>query len=99
MDDPLFVCGGEAVGDLRGNVQRAAIRRWAAAQQRAKVRPLDVLHDDVRRAAVGANFMDRHDVGVIERGCGVRLAREAQQALAIAGETLRQDFDGHGAAE
>ena len=99
MDDSLLVRRGEAVGDLRRDVQRPAVRRRPAAQQRPQVRSLDVLHDDVRRAAVGADFVDGHDVRMVERRRGARLAREARQTLAVAGETLREDLDGHGAAE
>ena len=99
MDDSLLVRGGEAVGDLRGDVQDAAVRRRPAAQQRPQVRSLDMLHDDVRRAAVGADFMDGDDVGMIERRRRAGLAGEARQALPVAGETLRKDFDGHRAAQ
>ena len=101
MDDALLVRGGQAVGDLRGDVERLAVRQRAVAEQAAQVAAVDVLHHDVRRAGalIHPHFMNGDDVRVIERGCRAGLAREAGQRLLIAGEADGQKLDGDLAAE
>src|SRR3989442_5155925 len=51
---------------------------------------LQVLHGEERRTIVLSDFINHTDAGMIQRGCGSRLALKALQRLRIAGQFLRQ---------
>ena len=46
-----------------------------------------------------ANFVDRADVGVIQRGSGASLTQEALVGLLILEQLVGQEFEGHAAAQ
>jgi hypothetical protein len=93
MHDAALMRGGEAVGDLGGDVEDGAHRHRALLDDRSQIAPFDVLHDDEGRAVVGADLVDRHDVRMIERGGGTRLLREARQRVLLRGEPRREHLD------
>ena len=61
--------------------------------------PLDELHHDELRLAVGAGVVDADDVRVVQAGGGLRLAAEAVDEARIACELRQQDLDRDGAVE
>ena len=74
--------------------RRTAIGRasWDGISSRS-VWPSTTLHDDVGQAGGLADLVDGDDVGVVERGGGPRLLREAAHAARVGGELLGQELD------
>ena len=53
---------------------------------------VEKLHRDEGVAALFADFVNGADVGMVQRGCGSRLALEAVERLRVARQLLRQKF-------
>ena len=70
-----------------------------AGELRAQRVALQQLLDDIRRAVVLADVVDRGDVGVIQDAGGPRLLLEAAQASGVLRERRRQHLDRDLAAE
>ena len=77
MDDPARVRGGERVGDLDRDGQRALHVQGPARHELLERLALDVLHDDVGHAVELADVVDAGYVGMVERGAQAGLAVEA----------------------
>ena len=99
MDDALLVRRREAVGDLRRVVDRPALRETPAGERRAERLPLEKLLDDIGRAVVAPDVVDRGDVGVVEDPGRLGLLLEAAQAVRVLREGGGQDLDGDVARE
>ena len=78
MHDPVRVCGGERAGDLAADVDDGVERQAGlCAQARAKRLAVDqFLHHVVPAIVCLPDFVDRDDVGMVERGRRTRLAQE-----------------------
>ena len=61
--------------------------------------PLQQLHGDEAAAVVLADFVDRADVRMVQRGRSARLAQESLQRLFVAGDLFRQELQRDGPAE
>ena len=86
---------GQALGELRADIEHLLRRQWLAQQERATQRlAIHVFHDDVGTSFAVPDFMDRDDVRVIQARGGPRLLRKTRQALRIRGKPLRQELDG-----
>ncbi len=53
---------------------------------------LQKLHGDELAVLVMANFIDRADVGVVQRGSGTGFPAEAFQGLRVLGNVVRKEF-------
>jgi len=60
---------------------------------------VQVLHGDKALAFVLAHFVDGADVGVIQRGGRAGFAAETLEGDRVLGHVLRQELEGHKAAE
>ena len=56
---------------------------------------VDVLHDDVLDLVPETHVVHPHDVGVGQQGDGLGLVAETPEEIAVVGELLLQDLDGH----
>jgi hypothetical protein len=92
MDDPFRVRGGEAVCDLRGDVDRLPPRHRSLHDPPPQRFTFEELGDAVRRLVGGAVVVDGEDVRMGEGRDRLRLALEAHPGLAVADEALRQHF-------
>ena len=102
VDDAGGVGLGEAVRDLGSDVEQPSNGQGArilGQDQLAQRVPLDHLHHDVGQAGGLADVVDGDDVGVVERGGGPGLLREAAHAARVGGELLGQELDGEVAVE
>src|SRR5262249_1402485 len=99
VHDPLLVRRGETLGDLDRIVDRLARRDGTAGQSRPQRLALEQLRDDVRRAVVRPEVVNRRDIRVIEDARGARLLLEALQAVRLLRVRRRQDLDRDFAAE
>ena len=90
MDDALVVRRGEPFGDLARVVDRFARRQRAALQTAAERFPFEQFRDDVGRAGVDADVVDRQDVRVIELTGRARFLLEAMQPAGVRREASRR---------
>ena len=93
VDDALLVRGAEAARDLQGVVDGLARRDRAGGELLAQRRSLEQLRDDVRRALVGADVVDRHDVRMVEASCRARFLLEPAQPVGVRGVGGGQHLD------
>ena len=93
MNNPLFVCGLERLGDLFRDRQRLVDRYRAARDRLRQILALDEFHHERVQAGRFLEPIDRRDVRMIERGERLRLALEPDQPFGVRGERVRQDLD------
>ncbi len=93
VGDLPVVCGGQAAGHLRGDLQRLALRQRAAVQPRAQRLSLQQLQHGVRGAVAPAHVVDRQDVGVRQRGDRTRFPFEARERVRVGRHGRRDDLD------
>jgi hypothetical protein len=99
MDDPFFVGRFERFGHLPAEGEGALERDRALGNVLGERVSFDELHDE-KVALVGLlHSVQGRNVGVIERRERFRFTLEAEQALAIGGESLEDHLDGDIAAE
>ncbi|MGC4121656.1 MAG: hypothetical protein QM765_45170 [Myxococcales bacterium] len=98
VDHPRAVRRGQPLAgvaqhreDLPG---RAPLRLEPVAERAA----LDVLHGHERAAALAADVVDHHHIGVLELRRGARLGQQRGELL-LGGVLAVQDLDGHAAVE
>ena len=99
MNDASRMRGGQRVGDLNGNQQRALQVERVAIHELTHVATLDVLHGDEVVAFSFVEIEDGADVWMIERGRQPRFAFKAPKVCFARGQFRGQDFDDYGAAE
>ena len=61
--------------------------------------PVEVLHGDEGVAGFFANVVNSADVGVVQRGSGLRFAAETREGLRIFGDFIGEKFEGHEAVQ
>ena len=96
MDDPPLVGTGQAGGDLFGDRDRLGDRQRSARDPVAQRLPLAESHDDEQGAVDGlVDLMDRADVRMIERRCGLGLADEAPLGFLGGAALMGQELERH----
>ena len=83
MDDAGVVRNGERIGDLTRERQGLGDRNGATPDAHGQILALDELHGDEGVGAFPTGVIDLRDVGMIERGEGLRLARESHHPIGI----------------
>ncbi len=99
MDDVPLVRGGEPFSGLAGVIDRFARRERPRVHPAAERFALEEFGDDVRRASMPADIVDREDVGMIELAGRSRLLLEAIDPAGIGRQRVRDQLDGHVAAQ
>ena len=84
--------GGEAVGDLRREIEQPLQRDRSAVEFVAQRPAVDELRDDERSTAFDGGIEHRDDVGMVERAGGARFGNKRLDALWIALEPRVQDL-------
>ena len=92
MNNPRLVGGGETAGDLEGPGHGLAEGRDPAVQGFAKRLTLEELHDRVGGSVLGAEIVDRQDVGMGQGGDSPRLALETAEPVAVADQVAGKDY-------
>jgi hypothetical protein len=93
MHDVSRVCVGDRLGDLQSESDHAwqgETVRWNQFRKRAT---RHVLHDDEHVAVVLADFMDRADVGMIQRGKYFRFALQGRETINVIGRSVQQNLE------
>jgi len=99
MDNARAMCSGERISNLDRNRQRLLERRRALRQAIRQRLPVEVLQDEVVRALVATDIMQRADMRMVQCGNGARLTFEAFAQRRIITDMGGQYLDRHGAIE
>lgn len=97
--DPLRMRGRQSRGDLDAVLQRLARGQRAGAELVAQRPSLEPLHHRVGHSPIGADVVDRHDVGMGQGRHGPGLPFEARERFGTIGRMARKDLDGDGAIQ
>ncbi len=95
MNDTGGVCFGKRVGNLHRVLQRLFQAQGTALEKRSQRGAANVLHGDEVGIAVGADLINRDDVGMAEGRRSHGLAAEAAPGILGARTVSGQHFDGH----
>ena len=93
MHDAGRMCCGQAVGHAcqeLDNLSPRALRGLSPVPERAAV---DELGDQILTAIELPDVVDRHDVRVVQRGCGLRFALKTAASSSV-GQVVGQKLDG-----
>jgi hypothetical protein len=99
MDDALFVCRLEGVGDLRRNRQRLVEGERPALDPLREVLAVDEFHDERRRRRLLLEAVNLGDMRMVERGERFRFALEPHQPIGVAGNRFGKDLESDFAIE
>ena len=99
MDDAVLVRSVEGLGDLRRDVERLSKRHRAARQALGQRLTGEMFHDEVGRAVVAADVVERADVWMRERGDRAGLALEARATIRISTQFSGKNLYGDRAVE
>ena len=92
-----FMRGGEAVGDLRADLQHTRQRDAFIGHDVAQLGAFQQLHGDIGQVALTANVVDDDHIGVIESAGGLGLAEKTRfvfsARIALHGEVDGLDRD------
>ena len=91
---PAACAAGQRIGHLHRVFQRLRHAQPALGNQIHQRLAADELHHHEFRIAFGNDVVDGDDVGMIQRGSGLRFLNESAPALRFAGVGDRQYLDG-----
>ncbi len=95
VDDPLGMGAGDRVGDGDGQFKDAPKRKARCRQQLVEGFPLDQLHGQKVDAVRFVDRVQGDDVGMVQPGDGLGLAREPGQPIGVRGHLLGQHLQRH----
>ena len=99
MNDAFGMRGIERVGNFDGERQQRVQFQRAPRDQVLQGHAIEKLHGDKRLAILLADVVDGADVGMVQRGCGLRLALKAAERLRILGDFIGQKLEGDEAVQ
>jgi hypothetical protein len=86
------MCGGQAVGHACQQLDRLSPRALRGLCPVLEGATVDELGDQILTAVDFSDVVDRHDVRVVQRGCGLRFALKTP-ARSRVGEVVGQKLD------
>ena len=92
MNNAFGVSCVQSVCDFDGQRENFLGFQWATRDLMLQSQSVQVLHDDEGLALMLTNLVNGANVGVIERGCRLRLPLKACQCLRIVGYIVRQEL-------
>ncbi len=99
MNDAGAVCCIECTRQLDRTAECEVERERALLEPLGERLAIEVLHDQICRAVLFADVVQRADVRVVELGNRARFTIEALAETRVGGERVRQDLDRDGAVE
>lgn len=99
MNDAGGVGGVESVGDFNASAEQHIGVERTAIDFVLQGDAVKKLHGNERLAIVIADFVDRADIGMVERGCGTGFTAEAFECLGIARESFGKKLQADKASE
>ena len=95
MNDPFVVRRRQALRDLRAVVDDSPHRQRRTAQLCPQGLTLQALGDQIRRTLIGADVVNRKNVGVVQRRNRPRLGFKSLQPFGVPRQLFRQNLDGN----
>ena len=92
VDDALVVGELQRVANLRHDGQRLARRNAAGVEQLPQVHAVHEFHEEIKQAVRPAEFVNRHDAGMIELRQRLGFAGEAFGKRGVVADAGRQNF-------
>ena len=83
VNDAFLVRGRQPMSDLNGEIDGGLLRQRAIQQRVAQRLAVEQLRHHERQLAFDAHIEDRDNVGVIERGGGLRFVLEAVETIGV----------------
>jgi hypothetical protein len=99
MDDALLVRCRETTANLDRIVEDLLERQRAVSENLAQRPAFEPFRNDEWRSLMGADFMNREDIGMIQRGCSAGFLIEPPEPIGVVREDGGQNFDGDMAPE
>ncbi len=99
VNDPALVGVADGIGDACNQLGRLAGRQWPAGERLGKALALNEAHGEVVLASVLADFVDRHDPGMVQVGGRLRFNLEAAYILGVGKLAGEDHFQGDDAVE
>ena len=93
------MCRVERIGDLDAQIEHRLDLQRLAGNPVPERLPLQQFHGDEGSPIGLVNLVDRADVRVIQRGCGLGFALKTAEGLCVVGELVRKELQGDVAAE
>lgn len=93
MDDPFAVGSLQRAGDLHSELEHLLDRQSPAAHALLQSPAFKQLHDEELLPLVFSHVVNRTDVRIVERGCGMCFALEALLRTGFSVKTRRQNLD------
>ncbi len=94
MDDALGVRRFEPFGDFDAQIEQQIERERLPTDPVLERLAFEALHRQERLAFVFADFVDRADIGMVERRSGLRFALEAFESAPVAGHVFGEELQG-----
>ena len=95
VDDAFGMGGVERVGNLNPQRQKQFGFKRTPGDAVLQGHPVQKLHSDEGATILLADVINGADIGVIQRGRGLRFTLEAGQSLCILGYLVRQELQSH----
>ena len=89
VNDVFGVRSIERVGDFDGESEEVFDVNGAAVDAVLERLAIEKFHGDEGLAILLADVVNRANVGMVQRGCGLRFTLESRESLRIAGDFLR----------
>ncbi len=93
VNDSLAVGGAQCVRYLNPPFKHLVKRQRLAGDAMLEGSAFHKFHGDERMAVLLADFVDRADMGMIQRGCRTRLSPKAFQSLWVLREVFGKKFE------
>jgi len=94
MNNPFGVRGIQCVGDLDSQVEQRFQFHGLGTDTMFQGYAIEKFHGDEDLAVLVADVVDGADVGMVERGRGLRFALKTSQHLGIASDLVGEEFQG-----
>src|SRR5580692_10045327 len=92
VDNSGRVSGIESIGDFYGQRKQNLHLQRSRGNAMFQGHPRQKLHGDELAVFMTTDFIDRADVGMVQRGSGTGFAAEAVQGLRVLGNVVRKEF-------
>src|SRR6266700_7528257 len=87
------MCGIQSIGNFDSERQHHLDVQWFAGDPVLQCHAVQKLHGNESLAILLPGVIDRANIRMIQRGCGLRLPLETSQGLSVSGNLLRQKLE------
>jgi hypothetical protein len=95
MNNTFVMSRRDSMGDLHAVVDRFSHRQWTALELLAQCLTHQQLRNQIGCALIETKAINRQNIGMVERGGGLRFLLEPSHPIRILRPEGRQNFDRH----